>query len=44
MSNTEVIIMSVFLVFMVVGIPTLLFLIERDKKRQEQEEWKRKSK
>lgn len=44
MSNIETTIMAVFLIFMVVGIPTLLYLIERDKKRQEQEERNRKHK
>jgi RsiW-degrading membrane proteinase PrsW (M82 family) len=44
MSNVEGIIMIVFVAFMVIGLPVLWYFIERDKKRQEEEEWKRKRK
>jgi uncharacterized membrane protein len=44
MSNAEGIIMTVFVIFMVIGIPILLYFVEREKKRQEEEEWKRKRK
>lgn len=35
--NAETIIMLVFVVAIVIGLPTLLWLIERDKKREEEE-------
>lgn len=44
--NSEDIIMLVFVGLVVVGVPLLLWAIERDKKRQEQEEkdeWTRKN-
>jgi len=42
--RSEEIILMVFVGFVVVGIPILLWFIDRDNKRREMEEWKRKRK
>jgi hypothetical protein len=44
--NSEDIIMLVFVTLVVIGIPTLLWFIDREKKREqeeEREEWNRKN-
>jgi hypothetical protein len=42
--NSEEIILLVFVGFIVIGLPLILWGINRDNKRREEEEWKRKRK
>jgi len=42
--KSEEIILMVFVGFVVVGVPLLLWFIDRDTKRREEEEWNRKRK
>ena len=42
--KSEEIILLVFVGFIVIGLPLILWAINRDNKRREEEEWKRKRK